>query len=121
MFLPGSSLPAYNEEAGKRQLTAVELRLREVQGPAQGHTASESQGWNPGSPLLARALWTLEQRRSALMGASLSLWREGVGGGGPQGPGRERPTRGTLAPHQRCLHGSVSGKAESQLCYQLAV
>lgn len=86
MFSLGSSLPASSEEAGKRQLTAVELRLREVRGPAQGHTASESQGWNPGSPLLARALWTLEQWRTALMGASLSLCREGVGGGGPTGP-----------------------------------
>lgn len=65
------------EGPGKTQLTAVESRLREVQGPSQGHTASESPGWNPVSVslLLPRALWAPQQLRNA-DGTLPSLWRE---------------------------------------------
>lgn len=84
------------------QLTAVESRLREVQGPSQGHTASESPGWNLVSLLLPRALWALQQLRNA-DGMLPSLWREA------QGTGRNQSMGGLLAPHQSCLHGHVMG------------
>lgn len=55
------------------------------------------------------------------MGAFLSLWMEGVGGGGLQGTRREWSTGGQLAPHWRWFHGSVSGEPGTQLSHLLAV
>ena len=80
IFFFNISLPGQSEAVRKEAANYYRTEAQEVQSPAQGHTAHEfqGQGWNWVSLLLARALHTPEQLRSAC----LSQWVEGVGGRG---------------------------------------